>query len=690
MSVFEAKKKKKVSTYDLKILGWILGFVGKYRTLFALSFLLMLATAALEITIPYLTKIAVDNHIYPTWSRTERGQTVSEKELWNLSEKDEQAVLRLRDGGFLADFSKLSSARKEEMEQAGVKFSNTKYVLVDPADFSGEQRDRILEIISKNAAKFERVGEIAFISYPNLKNLEKKEISLIRSKQTHRLKTLALYIFLCITGVFVFTSAFTYLLHYSGHRIMHDIRSHTLSHLLSLPQKYFDRNPVGRITTRVTNDVNAINEMYTSVLIHFVKDIIIVIGILVIMFKMNVHLTLIIVALTVFLIFVVSIFRMKLRRVYREIRTSIARLNSFVQESVRGIVLLKLYGKEKRNFEKFREINRENYEANIRQLWVYVIFRPSIEYASIAATAIILWYGAVGVMNLDFSLGALLAFFYYVRMIFKPIQELSEKYNVFQSAVAASENLYEVLAQKPETDGTLTPADTEGSLEFRNVWFSYNEKEWVLKDVSFLIKPGETTALVGITGSGKTTVANLILKFYKPQRGQILFNGTDIQNLSNRYLRENVTAIFQDLFLFGKDIFTEKTDQTLSAPARAATLSSGENQARSIEKAFGKKSKLLIMDEATSHLDAEMEKRIQDTIKQNPDSQTRLIITHRLATLRNTDNIIVIHKGKVAEQGTHKDLVEGGNIYSVLYDFLKKTGLKDRLRNAKLKKEPGV
>ena len=337
-----------------------------------------------------------------------------------------------------------------------------------------------------------------------------------------------------------------------------------------------------------------------------------------------------------------------------------------------GIVLLKLYGKEKRNFEKFWEVNRENYRANIQQLWVYVIFRPSIEYVGIAATGIILWYGAIGVMDLDLSLGALLAFLYYVRMIFKPIQELSEKFNVFQSAVAASENLYDTLAEEPEVSGDLVPASTEGSLEFRGVWFSYNEREWVLKDASFLIRPGESAAIVGITGAGKTTIVNLILKFYKPQRGEILFNGINVEELSNRYLRSNITAIFQDLFLFEKDVSDERDERDGPAP-EAEKLSSGETQARSIEKAVRKNSKLLIMDEATSHLDAETEERIQGVIRKNTGSQTRLVITHKLPTLKNVDNVIVIHRGEVVEQGTHERLLQNESIYYTLYEFLRKT-----------------
>ena len=664
-------EKNRKSTYDLKILRWILGFLGKYRIQFILSLFLMLATAALEITVPYLIKVAVDNHIYPTWSRTTGGAQAEQA----LSGLGKAGTLVLPDGEFLVDFSKLSSSEKDRIERSGTLFSETKYIVVNPEEFTGNEKQRVLGIIDANPLLFGKTEGVAFLAHQDLGSLSGEQVSLLRSKQTKRLATLAFYVILCVAGIFIFTSAFTYILHYSGQRIMHDMRSHTLSHILSLPQGYFDRNPVGRITTRVTNDVNAINEMYTSVLIHFIKDIIIIVGTLVIMFRMDVGLTLIIIGLTAFLVFMVSIFRMKLRLVYREIRSTIAKLNAFVAESMRGIVLLKLYGKEKRNFEKFREVNWENYRANIRQLWVYVMFRPSIEYVGIAATGIILWYGAAGVIDNRLSLGALLAFLYYVRMIFKPIQELSEKFNVFQSAVAAAENLYDTLAEGPEASGSIVPATTEGSLEFRGVWFSYNEREWVLKDASFVIKPGESAALVGITGAGKTTIVNLILKFYKPQKGEILFNGVNVEELSNEYLRSNVTAIFQDLFLFEKDISEERDEEDNSKPT-AEKLSSGETQARSIEKAVRKNSRLLIMDEATSHLDAQTEERIRGVIEKNAGSQTRIMITHKLSTLKNVDKVIVIHNGEVVEQGTHENLLRNKKIYHTLYEFLRKTAPK--------------
>src|SRR3972149_7018362 len=275
---------------------------------------------------------------------------------------------------------------------------------------------------------------------------------------------------------------------------------------------------------------------------------------------MNRELTLFVALFTVLMMFFAGPFRMKLKTVYRDVRRSIAKLNAFVQESVRGIVLIKLYNREMENFEKFKETNKENFKANMDQLWVYATFRPFIEFMSVFTVAFILWYGGLSVLRLDLTIGALLAYLYYVRMLFRPIMELAERYNIFQSATAASENLYELVNVKPEQREGARDGFISGKLEFKNVWFSYNDNDWVLKDVSFTIEPGETVALVGLTGSGKTTIVNLILRFYAVERGQILFDGVDIRELDPDFLRANVSTVFQDHFLFGKSVMEDSPD----------------------------------------------------------------------------------------------------------------------------------
>ena len=566
---------------------------------------------------------------------------------------------------------------KRIFEKSGV-LSETKYIVFDTEKLHDEKKLSLGKIFQGNPAIFKNQGSVHYAKFSDIGKLSKSEIKLLRADNISKLKKIAVFIFLSLLGVFIFTTTFTYLLFYSGHKIMHRIRMDAFTHILRLPQRFFDKNPVGRLSTRVTNDVNAINEMYTSVMVQFIKDLLVIVGIVIIMFSLDKGLTLIILGLTVFLGLVAYLFRMRLKTVFRNIRITIGKLNAFVQESVQGIILIKLYGKESQNLNRFKDINRENYDANMSQLWTYVMFRPFIEYVSILGSGLILWYGGLNVIDYSLSLGSLIAFLYYVRMIFKPIQELSERYNIFQSAAAASENLYDIIKEEPEPAGGKVIITRSAVLEFKNVWFSYNDRDWVLKNVSFKISPGESVALVGLTGSGKSTIVNLILKFYTAHRGEILFNGENINNINSDSLRENITAVFQDLFLFGKDVSEDRPDAgkvksefgLTHSIERADHLSSGENQIVSLAKALSKHSSLLILDEATSHIDADIEKNIQDSIKQS-QNRTRLIIAHRLSNVRGADKILVIHRGEINETGNHYELLDKKGIYYTLHNFQK-------------------
>ena len=673
MSTFQQEEKKRTTTYDIKITKWLLSFIKPHKAFFILALFLMILTAFLEVLIPYLTKEAVDNYIYPTWVMSDKPV----KDIDRYKSKYPGDFIKLRDGNYLIDISKIEDIDRTNLEKSK-SLLETKYIVFKDAEIDPEKRGRLLKIFNENRDIFSSIGGTYYTRFSSLELLPSEDIKVLRAESYVSLKKYALIIFTSLLGVFLFTSAFTYLLFYSGHRIMHSIRYDAFSHILKLPQVFFDKNPVGRLTTRVTNDVNAINEMYTSVLVQFIKDLLVIFGIIAIMLTMDRKLTLIILGLTLFLGVVAALFRMRLKTVFRNIRATIGKLNAFVQESVQGIVLIKLYGKELENFKRFMNINRENYSANMSQLWTYVMFRPFIEYVSILGVGIILWYGALNVIQFDLTIGGLIAFLFYVRMLFRPIQELSERYNIFQSAAAASENLYDLIHEPLEESGAEHLSGSFATIEFKNVWFSYNDRDWVLKDVSFKIKPGETVALVGLTGSGKTTIVNLILKFYEVQRGEILFNGININNIDNTSLRSNITAVFQDLFLFGKDISDETIDyksleSTFGLSREIDTeslLSSGENQIVSLAKAFDKDSNLLIMDEATSHIDAEIERKIQRSIK-DYGKKPKLIIAHRLSNVRSADRIIVIHKGEIVETGTHYDLLSNKGIYYTLHNFQK-------------------
>ena len=661
-------------TYELKIIRWLFKYCRPYTKFMIICFVLMVITAMLELLVPYLAKIAVDKYISPSWTILKIPIIKSEYEK-NIISKNKNNVIKIDNRSYLVNLEYLKSGEKVELERKKT-LSIDRFVVIDPSKYNEELRNNLLTIINNHKNYFRHVSDFIYIKHENLNKLNKSEIALIRNSDLKNVVLIAIAILGCMILIFLFTTAFTYLLNYSGHKIMHTLRSNIFSHILSLPQAFFDKNPVGRLSTRVTNDVNAINELYTSVLVQFCKDLVVILGILIIMFILNRKLTVLMFIFTLIVGYTALKFRMRLKDVYRKVRISIAKLNSYVQESIRGITLIKLYNRESNNFMRFKAVNDENFSANMDQLFAFATFRPIIEFISIFSIAVILWYGGRNVISLNITLGALIAYLYYVRMLFRPIQELAEKYNIFQSAIAASENLYDLsMTRSEDKPDRINKMSFNGKIEFRNVWFAYKTDEWVLKDVSFVIKPGDTVALVGLTGSGKTTIVNLILKFYQPSKGNIYLDDIDISNYNPEFIRTNIASVFQDTFLVGNNDSDQTVYTTVSAPrgifpkaaiSRRHYISSGEKQLVSLEKAFSKHSNFLILDEATSHIDASIEQEIQRRIKANKGRATTLIIAHRLSNIKDADEIIVIHKGMIVERGPHISLVKNGGIYSNL------------------------
>jgi ATP-binding cassette subfamily B multidrug efflux pump len=683
---YEEEKRNKKG-YDIKVIKWLFGFARQYRKLMVLSLIFMLITAAIELLVPYITKIAVDGYIFLPWR--EANFTDNEKLEKSIKEKYSSSgsgvaikregsqgttLVALGKSSYLIDLSRIDKDDRVNLEKFGI-VSKERYIVVDRTKIASDRLGRVNEILKNHPDVFKPLGQVYFASYSSLKNLSRNEIRTLRIGDIGQVNKLAILLLIALFFDFLFSSAYTYFLNYSGQRIMHKIRLGVFSHLVTLPQPFFDKNPVGRLTTRVTNDVNAINEMYTSVLVQFFKDLLVILGVLIVMFNMNVTLTLFILVLTILLGIIGALFKKRLQVIYRSVRRSIAKLNAFVQESVRGIVIVKLYLRERENFERFKEVNRENYRANMDQLFAFATFRPIIEFISTFAVALILWYGGLRIIKLDLTLGALIAYLAYIRMLFGPIVELTERYNIFQSAIAASENLYDLINLEPEErERGRGLEEVRGSLEFKNVWFSYNGSDWVLKNVSFGAEPGQTVALVGLTGSGKTTIINLILKFYDIQKGQILFDGVDIRELDSDFLRAHVSTVFQDMFLFGKNVsdgaYDNRFVRTVGADGinpDGRSISSGEKQLVSLGKAFSKDVKVLILDEATSLIDAEMELKVQEALKNGSRKRTTIIVAHRLSNVREADKIIVIHKGEIFETGTHRELLMKRGIYYNLY-----------------------
>jgi ATP-binding cassette, subfamily B, multidrug efflux pump len=717
---YEEEKRNKKG-YDIKVINWLFKLALPYRRFMVLSLIFMLITAVLELLVPYITKIAVDKYIFLSW-REARFSDKDEKFENLIKEKYSSSgsgvspspiqsgrsgikregnqgtvIIPLGKGSYLVDLSRIEKEDKVNLEKLGY-VSKDRYLVVDKTKVESGRLNSVLQIIKNHPDVFKPIGQVYFANYSSLKKLSNSELRVLRVGDIRQVNKLALLLLFILFCDFLFSSIYTYFLNYSGQKIMHRIRSGVFSHLVALPQSFFDKNPVGKLTTRVTNDVNAINEMYTSVLVQFFKDLLVIFGVLIVMFNMNKTLTLFIFVLTIILGIAGVLFKKRLQLIYRSVRRSIAKLNAFVQESVRGIVIVKLYLRETENFERFKDVNRENYRANMDQLFAFATFRPIIEFISTFAVALILWYGGLRVIKLDLTLGALIAYLAYIRMLFGPIVELTERYNIFQSAIAASENLYDLVnLETEEREKGRRLEKVRGKLEFRDVWFSYNGDNWVLKNVSFSAEPGETVALVGLTGSGKTTIINLILKFYEIQKGQILLDGVDIRELDPDFLRANISTVFQDMFLFGKSISDVRepfasdqvedqdrpqsndgashngnefakvigTNELINFDGRS--ISSGEKQLVSLGKAFSKDVKVLILDEATSLIDAQMELKVQEALKNSSRKRTTIIVAHRLSNVRGADKIIVIHKGEVFEVGTHSELLTKRGIYYNLY-----------------------
>lgn len=515
---------------------------------------------------------------------------------------------------------------------------------------------------------------------------------------------------LFLIGILLLQGILQYMLSYItewiGHRAIFNLRMEIFKHLQRLALRFFDKNPTGRLITRVTNDVESLSEMYSSGIVLVIGDVFTILGILYFMLKLNLELSVVTLSILPFLFYATFVFSRKARETYREVRRSIARINAFLQEHLSGISVVQTFCREQKEFEKFEEINAKYKDANIKSIFYYAVFFPVVELISAIGIGLIIWYGGGEVVRGNITIGVLISFLQYTEMFFRPIRDLSEKYNIFQTAMASAERIFNLLDTKifvKRSEGLVRLENVRGEIEFRNVWFAYkddneviSDEDWVLRDVSFKINAGEKVAIVGATGSGKSTIINLICRFYDVQRGQILIDGVDIKGIDERELRKHIAVVLQDISLFSGDILTNITlgnekismDKIIESARligadkfierlpnryfeavqeRGANFSIGERQLISFVRALAYDSKILILDEATSSVDFETEKIIQDAIAKLLENKTAIIIAHRLSTIQNLDKIIVLHKGRIREIGKHEELLSLGGIYYRLY-----------------------
>ena len=493
----------------------------------------------------------------------------------------------------------------------------------------------------------------------------------------------------------------TYLMNWTGQKIMYDLRMEIFTHVQKLHMGFFDRNPVGRLITRITNDVEVLNELFTAGVVSIFGDIFTLAGIVLVMLWLNWKLALVCFSVVPLLFVVTMIFKTKVRGSYRWVRRSVARINAFLQENITGMSVVQIFVQEKRKFHQFDERNSEYLKANLQSVFYYAVFYPVVNMLGVVAIALILWYGGNQVLGATLTLGALVAFIQYSERFYKPISDLSEKFNILQSAMASSERIFTLLDTQPEIvppSQPLRPAKIEGRIEFKNVSFAYKEDTPVLKNIDLTVTPGEKVAIVGATGAGKSTLINLLCRFYDVQEGEIRIEGVRIQDLDLGLLRQSIAIVLQDVFLFrgsieenislwGRPLGQQEVERaarqvhahefiqafaggyTTPVAERGAGLSVGQKQLLAFARALAHDPKLLVLDEATSSVDTETELLIQDALDQLMKDRTCLIIAHRLSTIQNCDRIIILHKGEIREEGSHFDLLKKRGIYYKLYQL---------------------
>ena len=499
----------------------------------------------------------------------------------------------------------------------------------------------------------------------------------------------------------------TYLLQSTGQRIMFDMRRQIFNHIQTLSTRFFDRNPVGRLITRVTGDVEVLNEMFSAGIVSVFGDILTLTGIMIALLLINWRMALIVMAIVPLIGIVTAIFRMKARDGYRRVRIAVARINAFLQEHITGMSIVQLYNREQKSAGRFARINQEHLKANLDSILAYAVFYPAVELLSAIAIAMIIWYGGGQVLSDNLSIGDLIAFIGYSERFFRPIRDLSEKYNILQSAMASSERIFTLLDTAPTITSpartSLPPAvagargATGPAVEFENVWFAYNDEDWVLKDISFSVESGRSVAIVGHTGAGKTTITNLMARFYDISRGQVRIDGQDVGQYALDDLRHRFAVVLQDAFMFsgtlesnvrlGSDIGMEKVRQAIEdvnlgpwvetlqggleheVNERGTTLSVGQRQLVAFARALAHDPEILILDEATSSVDTRTEQQIRVAIDRLMEGRTSIIIAHRLSTIQRCDRIIVMHKGRIRETGTHQELLAERGLYYKLYQL---------------------
>ena len=501
--------------------------------------------------------------------------------------------------------------------------------------------------------------------------------------------------------------AHTYYSGWIGQVIIKDIRVRLYTHLLRLRLKFFDNTPIGRLVTRNVSDIETLADVFSEGLAAIIGDLLQIVTILGVMFYIDWKLTLVSLSTLPLLVISTYVFKEKIKVTFNDVRNAVANLNSFLQEHITGMTIVQLFNREQREFDKFKEINREHRRAHIRSVLYYSVYFPVAEIIQAIGIGLVVWYGAVGVLGMDLQIGILISFIMYLQLFFRPIRMIADRFNTLQMGVVSSSRIFKLLASSEHiaNEGSFSPEKVQGNVRLDQVWFAYKEEDYVLKNISFEAKQGQTIALVGATGAGKSSIINLISRFYEINKGAITIDGTNIQDYELSALRKHIGVVLQDVFLFSSSIYQNITlgnpsitkEQVLEAAElvgaakfieklpggldynvmeRGATLSVGQRQLISFVRAMVYNPEILILDEATSSVDSETEQLIQESIEKMMQGRTSIVIAHRLSTIQKADQILVLHKGEIVETGTHQSLLEKGGYYTQLHQMqLKMTAL---------------
>lgn len=652
------------SGLDKNIIKRLLSYTKGYQVYIGLSLLLLVFVIGVELARPIIVGTAVDDII---------------------SNYDEIQVEEL-DGKEVVSFLIIAN-------------DSSKYFLVDQMDkdlYDSQYSNKFLVNETKEIMIIDVGGE-EFTLQP----LTQDEIKDFRSIDFSNLwKYTILFLMVSVLGLLVNYFQML-LLHFTGQKIIYKIRNEIFEHIQGLSVQFFNNQPVGKIVTRVTNDTESLNEMYTSVIVNSVKNILMLIGIAVTMFIINVQLTLYVFMVIPFIIISALIFRKYSRKIYRDVRTRVAKINAFLSENISGMRIVQIFSREEATMNKFKKDNKKLLKTNLKQLYLFSFFRPSMYFLYVLAMAFTLYFGGSMVIENIITIGVLVTFLQYSSMFFDPIQQLAEQFNIFQSAMAAAEKIFTLLddvSRIEDDEEAVDLTEIKGKIEFKNVWFAYDKENWVLKDISFVVNPGETAAFVGATGAGKTSILNLITRYYTIQKGEIFIDDIPISKINKASIRSFVGQMLQDVFVFTGDINSNIrlkeesiTDEEIIESAkyvnahkfisqlpegysektfeRGATYSTGQRQLLSFARTLAYKPSVLVLDEATANIDTETEVLIQDALYKIMDGRTTLVVAHRLSTIQHADKIIVLHKGRIKEIGNHQELLSEEGLYYNLYQL---------------------